>query len=146
MSEEKRYDPEDLEKLISTKSFSQLLPEEKAFVLQFLDSDLEYNSLRETFETLGSLPALEPAITPRKETKEALLAAFSEEKKRATLPVLKEETQRRGFWAWFWNSEKSLFKKPAFQLATVALLFSVGFFVATFNVNDDLAQHTEKKI
>ena len=143
MSEEKRYDPEDLEKLISTKSFSQLLPEEKAFVLQFLDSDLEYNSLRETFETLGSLPALEPAITPRKETKEALLAAFSEEKKRAALPVLKEETQRRGFWAWFWNSEKSLFKKPAFQLATVALLFSVGFFVATFNVNDDLAQHTD---
>lgn len=143
MSRENRYDPEDLEQLLSTKSFSELLPEEKAFVLQYMDSDLEYDSLRETFSALGTLPELEPAISPREKTKENLLAAFEENKKAALIIPTDEEGSKKGFWAWFWSPGKNVFGQPALQLASLALVFTVGYFMV-FNTNSDLAQNTSE--
>jgi len=40
------YQPEDLERLLRTKSFSGLLPEERAFVLQHVSNDKEFNELK----------------------------------------------------------------------------------------------------
>ena len=40
------YQPEDLERLLRTKSFSGLLPEERAFVLQHVSNEMEYNELK----------------------------------------------------------------------------------------------------
>lgn len=147
MSRKNQYDPEDLEKLLSTKSFSELLPEEKAFVLQYIDSDLEYDSLRETFSVLGTLPDLEPAIVPKDETKAALMAAFEEEKDKAAVIVpMPEGKEKKGFWAWFWNKEKSVFGRPALQLASLALVFTVGYFFISQNTVSDMAEHTNEKI
>jgi hypothetical protein len=40
------YQPEDLERLLRTKSFSGLLPEERAFVLQHVSNEKEFNELK----------------------------------------------------------------------------------------------------
>ncbi len=137
------YDPEDLEKLLQEKSFSQLLPEEKAFVLQFVENDLEYDSMRDTYDALGTLPELEPSIIPKESSKNALMAAF--ESKKAIPLEEEEETSKIGFWVWFWDTNKALFSRPAFQLASLALIVTSGFYVATFSPADRTAQVAEKK-
>ncbi len=40
------YQPEDLERLLRTKEFNGLLPEERAFVLQHVSNEMEYNELK----------------------------------------------------------------------------------------------------
>jgi hypothetical protein len=40
------YQPEDLERLLSTKEFNGLLPEERAFVLQHVSNEKEFNELK----------------------------------------------------------------------------------------------------
>ena len=40
------YQPEDLERLLRTKEFSGLLPEERAFVLQHVSNEAEFNELK----------------------------------------------------------------------------------------------------
>lgn len=40
------YEPEDLERLMRTKSFEELLPEERAFVLRHVESSEEYGQVR----------------------------------------------------------------------------------------------------
>ncbi len=142
MSRDRRYDPEDLEKLLSTKSFSELLPEEKAFVLQFIESDLEYDSIRETFSKLGTLPELEPEITPRAKTKEALLAAFNEEDDKIVPVIVPEGDDKKSFWTWFWNPKKSIYAQPALQLASLIVVFSVGFYMLTNQSSAELAQES----
>jgi|GEM_PF-1574940 len=41
------YEPEDLERLMRTKSFEELLPEERAFVLRHVESSEEYGQVRQ---------------------------------------------------------------------------------------------------
>jgi hypothetical protein len=40
------YQPEDLERLLRTKEFNGLLPEERAFVLQHVSTEMEFNELK----------------------------------------------------------------------------------------------------
>ncbi len=40
------YQPEDLERLLRTKVFNGLLPEERAFVLQHVSTEKEFNELK----------------------------------------------------------------------------------------------------
>lgn len=40
------YQPEDLERLLHTKEFNGLLPEERAFVLQHVSNEMEFNELK----------------------------------------------------------------------------------------------------
>ena len=40
------YQPEDLERLLRTKEFNGLLPEERAFVLQHVSNEMEFNELK----------------------------------------------------------------------------------------------------
>ena len=40
------YQPEDLERLLRTKEFNGLLPEERAFVLQHVSNEMEFNQLK----------------------------------------------------------------------------------------------------
>jgi hypothetical protein len=40
------YQPEDLERLLRTKTFNGLLPEERAFVLQHVSNEEEFNELK----------------------------------------------------------------------------------------------------
>lgn len=136
MDNEFTYDPEDLERLLKAKSFSELLPEEKAFVLQFVENDLEYDSMRETLESLIVLPSLEETISPQAATKEALMAAFSAK----TAENKKEEKEEKiGFWAWLWSTNKTILYRPGFQLASLALVLVSVFYIATFSPTDRTA-------
>ena len=53
-TEQEKYDPEDIESLMMHKTFSDLYPEERAFVLKHLDSELEYESMRNTLISVQS--------------------------------------------------------------------------------------------
>ena len=142
MDNEFTYDPEDLERLLKAKSFSELLPEEKAFVLQFVENDLEYDSMRETLESLIVLPSLEETISPQSATKEVLMAAFSAK----TAENQKEEREEKiGFWTWLWNTNKTILYRPGFQLASLALVLVSVFYIATFSPTDRTAQVIEKE-
>ena len=142
MDNEFTYDPEDLERLLKEKSFSELLPEEKAFVLQFVENDLEYDSMRETLESLIAVPSMEKAISPKAATKEALMAAFSAK----TVENQKEEREEKtGFWAWLWNTNKTILYRPGFQLASLALVLVSVFYIATFSPIDRTAQVIKKE-
>lgn len=138
MSRNKQYDPEDLEKLLSTKSFSQLLAEEKAFVLQYVDNAMEYESMRETFSLMKRLPQIEPSLTPKAKTKETLLTAFDKEKKTT---VTSEAKEKKGFWAWFWNPGKSMLRKPVIQLACMVVLFITAFTLFDRHSRTEIAEH-----
>lgn len=50
------YQPEDLERLLRTKEFNGLLPEERAFVLQHVSNEKEFNELK---MLLGSIESSE---------------------------------------------------------------------------------------
>ncbi len=50
------YQPEDLERLLRTKEFNGLLPEERAFVLQYVSNEKEFNELK---MLLGSIESSE---------------------------------------------------------------------------------------
>ena len=142
MDNEFTYDPEDLERLLKEKSFSELLPEEKAFVLQFVENDLEYDSMRETLESLIAVTSMEEAISPKAATKEALMAAFSAK----TVENQKEEREEKtGFWAWLWNTNKTILYRPGFQLASLALVLVSVFYIATFSPIDRTAQVIKKE-
>jgi hypothetical protein len=142
MDNEFTYDPEDLERLLKEKSFSELLPEEKAFVLQFVENDMEYDSMRETLESLIAVPSMEEAISPKAATKEALMAAFSAK----TVENQKEEREEKtGFWAWLWNTNKTILYRPGFQLASLALVLVSVFYIATFSPIDRTAQVIKKE-
>jgi hypothetical protein len=142
MDNEFTYDPEDLERLLKEKSFSELLPEEKAFVLQFVENDLEYDSMRETLESLIAVPSMEEAISPKAATKEALMAAFSAK----TVENQKEEREEKtGFWAWLWTTNKTILYRPGFQLASLALVLVSVFYIATFSPIDRTAQVIKKE-
>jgi len=82
-----KYDPEDLESLLLHKTFGELYPEEQRFVLQYIDSEEEYNSMRATLLTIQSNDD-SPKISARPETKEQLLNLFS------------KQNQTSGFKAW----------------------------------------------
>jgi hypothetical protein len=48
MNKDFKYDPEDIESLMMHKHFTELLPDEREFVLKHIDSESEYEHLRET--------------------------------------------------------------------------------------------------
>lgn len=140
MDNEFTYDPEDLERLLSEKSFSQLLPEEKAFVLQYVDDDLEYDSMRDTVESLRELTSKEEAISPKASTKEALMTAFTAK----TSANQNEDNEKIGFWTWFWNTNKTILFRPGFQLVSLALVLISVFYISTFSPADRIAQEVKK--
>ncbi len=139
MSDNNIYDPEDLEKLLSSKSFSELLPEEKAFVLQFVDNDAEYDGMKNTYQLLGTTPEIEPAIEPRDATKVKLMEAF------VGVDTQKETSRLAIFWNWFWDTNKALLYRPALQLASVIVIFGLGYYIAMFNPTETLAEATSQK-
>lgn len=109
-----KYDPEDLESLMFHKSFMELLPEERDFVLRHLDSQEEYESMRHTL-LLVSEKRTDDWIKPRKETKKTLMAMYAEERKKGWLIWL------NGFLGFREDA-----RVPAFALASIVICLAVG--------------------
>ncbi|MDG1260963.1 MAG: hypothetical protein P8O05_04320 [Flavobacteriales bacterium] len=142
MNERFTYDPEDLESLLIHKSFGDLYPEEKLFVLKHMDSEEEYETMRQTLQAVQSSSESDSNLSMPASTKATLMDAFKEERKKGAWFTL------NGFFALLLPPQKPWYGKPAFQLATVGLLFFVG--ASFFNVfaperNLQIAEaHTEE--
>lgn len=80
-TEQEKYDPEDIESLMIHKSFTDLYPEERAFVLKHLDSELEYESMRNTLISVQSRDKSDRISPPPRMKKELLQMMDGQRKK-----------------------------------------------------------------
>jgi hypothetical protein len=78
MSENELYRHEDIEALLMSKAFGELLSEEKAFVLQHVESEAEYNSLRSMLLEMHQLSFDAELKDPPESLETALLHGFAE--------------------------------------------------------------------
>lgn len=135
MKTQKKYDPEDIESLLQHKSFDELYPEERAFVLNHMESPEEYASMRQTLLELQAIDWDKDGIEPRKEIKERLMQEFAVERK-------------GGFIIWLntlfaQGKSVSWFRSGTFQVAMgVLVLALVGtwFFTTQNNAEDMIAE------
>lgn len=117
-----KYDPEDIEYLLKTKRFDELYPNEKTFVLQHMEDEREYESMRKTLMLVASAQTSGDAIEPRESIKTNLLAEFDKEKKSR-------------FYVWlngilaFRTNGLSWYRQPAYQLAFASVVIVVGMFM-----------------
>ncbi len=90
----KSYINEDFETLLVQKSFDQLLPEEKSFVLLHLESSKEYDQLRQLYLQVIDLGQEDEDLTPDPRVKKSLDALFEVQK-----PTVIPFHKRRIFWS-----------------------------------------------
>lgn len=139
MNKQYTYDPEDLESLLRHKSFNELYPEERDFVLKHLDGEDEYNSMRTLLETLESAPEEHASI--RGGHKSEVMEAFRKEKRRPTFSL-------NQFFAFLWPADRDFYRRPAFALGVVVMLIAGFILVDPFSPNNAdglLAEHIEKE-
>ncbi|MDZ4822152.1 MAG: hypothetical protein SH856_01710 [Flavobacteriales bacterium] len=117
-----KYDPEDIESLMMNKGFDELYPEEKNFVLQHLEDEDEYESIRKTLFEVQLDSRNNKWLEPDASIRKNLMAQFSTEHK-------------RGFFIWlnslFAMPERSWGMRPAYVLviASVVIVAGVLFFM-----------------
>lgn len=119
MNKDFKYDPEDLESLILHKHFSELLQDEREFVLKHIDSETEYEHLRETL--MQSMTAFnEEEFTPPPALKRDLMNQFN------------RHHRQQPIWTVWLNSlfavskNRPFYLQPAFQLASLSIILVVG--------------------
>ncbi len=117
MKNSSKYDPEDIESLMLNKSFNELLPEEKTFVLKHLASETEYDSMRMLL--LQSVSTFQSSQTgPPKEMKQRLMTQY---RTKHSAP------QHNSFWLNLFSSLRTGFvEKPHFALAVASVLLFLG--------------------
>ncbi len=124
MTTQKKYDPEDIESLLQHKSFDELYPEERAFVLNHMDSPEEYASMRQTLLELQAVDWDQDSIEPRADIKKRLDEEFVKEKK-------------AGFFIWLntlfaQGKSVSWYRSLGFRVAMGVLVIAlVGTWMAT---------------
>lgn len=119
MNKDFKYDPEDIESLMLHKHFTELLPDEREFVLKHLDSEAEYEHLRETLlQSMDAFSADE--FTPPPALKQDLMNQF------------KQHHRQQPIWTVWLNSlftaakNRPFYAQPAFQLASLSVVLFVG--------------------
>lgn len=76
MERHERYDPEDIESLLSERAFDELLPDERAFVLRHLSDRDEYERMRALLHYVRPDERERGTIEPEPRVKQHVLAAF----------------------------------------------------------------------
>jgi len=144
MNTNPKYNPEDLEDLLLHKSFDELHESEQEFVLQHIDSISEYKELRNTLLSIKEYSQNNEQIVAEPKVKEALLELFEKESRK---PFAWFSLNSIG--AFLFPTETTIFRKPAFQIATFAIL---ALFVVNIGTNltpemsDNLAQNTKVSV
>jgi hypothetical protein len=137
MERPERYDPEDIEHLLSERPFHQLLAEEKAYVLRHIGDAEEYERMRALLLHLREDEQQREPLMPDAASREQVMAAF--------------RAQQRPVWRVWLNSVAAVFAqehegfawRPALALAGVATVLVVGVAVvyrASFNGQEQLAE------
>ncbi|MEY3599028.1 MAG: hypothetical protein RL521_1450 [Bacteroidota bacterium] len=102
----KQYQSEDMEMLLMQKEFSELLPEEKAFVLTHIEDEEEYTRMRNLLYQFIEIEKL-PTDGPDESVKQALDALFEDHKPRSLFP----------------------FKTLLWGISGLAAIFILGYFI-----------------
>ena len=125
MERHERYDPEDIEHLLSERSFDELLQEERAYVLRHLSGREEYETMRSLLQHMRNEGDERLAIEPDEQVRETVMAAFRAQQRpqwRIWLNTVVAQFQVReahGFW------------RPALAFGSVAILLGLGVWFAT---------------
>lgn len=124
MKKDRKYDPEDIESLLMHKQFYELYPEEKEFVLQFIEGPEEYESMRKTLFELRNASKNGEWLDPDPSLKAELMKEFATENK-------------SGFRVWlnslFVMPEVIWYKQPAFRLAMATCVVVFGIVIVMRN-------------
>ncbi len=137
MNTQRPYDPEDMEALMLNKSFDELLPDERTFVLQHLSGEQEYESMRQLlFLSMESMQESKPQ--PPGALKERVMHDFREHRQTQT---------QRYIWLNFMTQVWVAFKsRPVMQIATAcAVLIFVVVLWNPFQGDSKLAESIVKE-
>lgn len=131
MTEPGTYGPEDLEYLLANKHFNELYPEEKEYVLQHIENESEYSELRNILLIMEEPEPLDTEPSPT--MKDNLMSLHRTHHGKPSLKIWLNS---------LFNglSLADLVRRPAFQLATVACLFVIGWLVMPSEKVNDLAE------
>lgn len=128
------YDPEDIESLMLHKSFDELYPEEREFVLRHVNGPEEYESMRKMWHELNQGASGEDWLEPDPAIRKNLMALFPGEKK-------------GGFKVWLNTLFNSLnppqitwYRRPSMQLALGLVVIAVAIWIAVPDNQPELAE------
>jgi hypothetical protein len=127
MSKFSTYDPEDIEKLMLNKSFHELYDKEKEFVLRHVDSEEEYEQMRQVLLDVKASEDFDEIVEPPAYMRKQLIEEFESQKRQNPLILLFQQVQ-------------AAFKMPVFQIgfATVSVFLFVVIFVKFNNKSDNI--------
>ncbi|MBK8949109.1 MAG: hypothetical protein IPM68_09730 [Flavobacteriales bacterium] len=120
MDARERYDPEDLEALLSERAFDELLAEERAFVLRHVADRAEYETLRATLAQVRAEGRPGPPVAADPEVRDRVLAAFRD----ARRPAWRIWLNSVG--TWLAPPSPAQYWRPVLAFGTLALLIAVG--------------------
>lgn len=137
MERRELYDPEDIESLLSERSFDELLEEERAYVLRHLSGREEYEAMRSLLLDLRDTERDAEPLEPDADVRDRVLQVFRD--------------QQQPRWRVWLNSvgpmlmprDLSGLWRPALAFGTLALLLVVGIWMANStggNKNAELAE------
>ena len=129
MDDKRKYDPEDIESLMMHKTFEELYPEEKTFVLEHLDSATEYESMRKTMLTVIAASNDHDRIVANPAIKDNLLAEFGAQKHGGFTIWLNSVL------SWLAPPKTEWYRKPACQMTFASFALLIGAFI--FILSDD---------
>ncbi|HNR54756.1 MAG TPA: hypothetical protein PKJ19_06315 [Flavobacteriales bacterium] len=123
MERHERYDPEDIESLLSERGFDELLPDERAFVLRHVNGRGEYERMRALLHYVRPDEWQRGGIEPEERVRENVMAAF--------------RAQQQPAWRIWLNSvslclapkEAAAAWRPALAFGSLALLIVAGVVV-----------------
>lgn len=125
MERHERYDPEDIESLLSERAYDELLPDERSFVLRHLSDREEYERMRALLHYVRPDERERPTIEPDEKVRRSVLATFRAQQK----PQWRIWLNTLAAWATphdgqtSWNGRAW---RPALAFGTVALLLVAG--------------------
>lgn len=123
MNDKDTYGPEDIEQLMLEKTFDQLYPEERSYVLQHLESESEYERMRQML--------LEFSVED--EEGEDFVAPVSMRDELMEMHERKKSPPRFAIWlnSFFAppSSDTPVYRLPIVQLAGVAACVLIGLFL-----------------
>lgn len=129
-----RYDPEDIETLLSERGYDELLEEERAYVLRHLSGREEYEAMRTLLLHMREEPRQQGPASADPQVRTAVLDAFRS-RQRPYMTIWLNSIA-----AALWPKEAAAMWRPALALASVALLLVGGWW---FVQRTDLAPTNE---
>ena len=107
--------------LLASKTFEELLPEEKTFVLAHVDSKQEYAEIRSTLLAVKKAADSGDLIQPEVQVKDNLIALMEKKRDRGAWFTL------NGLMGFLFPTDVVFYRKPAFQFGSLAMLLLVVF-------------------